>query len=477
MMLTKFDELLDVGRSGGLPRLQLTVMGEFVTDAWSGRLATLVMQGASRSGSGFGEISVLLQKSRQADPTKCAQRSLQAMVTGSLDLDTAGHLWLVGATARTATNEVGAYTRWCTEQARLAGVPACTPRVATNPGQILEALRATGKKPSLLWLGNENIQAYADAHGDDPELRSAFTIGNANLHGPNAITQIVDTLSAVSAGQHDLVVIARGGGDRVDLSIFDDHQVLQAIRVCPVPTVVAVGHRRDHTLAEHVATWALATPSVVYQATWAAVHQKASYQEQRAAAQRSFESLKAQFCVAQQQAETDQERLQATQRLLDQVTAERDQHARFAVMERGRHADAMVQLARDDARTRIAAMDHLLAGFVAVAAVLSAVLDLTSASSSAQDAWLHQLLPATALALTAMLLWFNPRRLGRPTWGRPRPPTPVPATQYLWYQGVRTVDDYNRIDAHLRNTASRHDRAKPRITRARARIQRRSRSR
>lgn len=61
--------------------------------------------------------------------------------------------------------------------------------------------------------------------------------------------------------QIDTVVITRGGGSKDDLWMFNSEKVVKKIYTLISPTIVAIGHERDTTLAELVADMRASTPS------------------------------------------------------------------------------------------------------------------------------------------------------------------------------------------------------------------------
>jgi exodeoxyribonuclease VII large subunit len=58
-----------------------------------------------------------------------------------------------------------------------------------------------------------------------------------------------------------MIVVTRGGGADADLWCFNEDPVVRAIADCATPTVVAVGHEDDETLAEAVADHRSMTPT------------------------------------------------------------------------------------------------------------------------------------------------------------------------------------------------------------------------
>ncbi len=59
----------------------------------------------------------------------------------------------------------------------------------------------------------------------------------------------------------EALVLARGGGSREDLSVFDGERLAQTLAACPLPVVTGLGHENDTTIADLVADYRAATPT------------------------------------------------------------------------------------------------------------------------------------------------------------------------------------------------------------------------
>lgn len=82
------------------------------------------------------------------------------------------------------------------------------------------------------------------------------------VQGDGAAEEIAAMLkTAVKRNECDVLILARGGGSLEDLWAFNDEALAHAIADCPIPTVSAVGHEVDVTIADLVADLRAPTPS------------------------------------------------------------------------------------------------------------------------------------------------------------------------------------------------------------------------
>ncbi len=81
------------------------------------------------------------------------------------------------------------------------------------------------------------------------------------VQGDRAPKTIMRALEAAQTGSYDAIVITRGGGAFEELMAFNDETLVRAIYASKVPTLVAIGHERDKTLAEEVADIRGSTPT------------------------------------------------------------------------------------------------------------------------------------------------------------------------------------------------------------------------
>jgi exodeoxyribonuclease VII large subunit len=93
-----------------------------------------------------------------------------------------------------------------------------------------------------------------------PGLR--LLVVGTKVQGVEAEAEIAKALGRVNRLEvPDLCLLARGGGSREDLGAFNSEIVCRALAAVRIPTVSAVGHETDLTLADLVADLRAPTPS------------------------------------------------------------------------------------------------------------------------------------------------------------------------------------------------------------------------
>ncbi|HEX3444486.1 MAG TPA: exodeoxyribonuclease VII large subunit, partial [Chthoniobacterales bacterium] len=85
------------------------------------------------------------------------------------------------------------------------------------------------------------------------------------VQGEGAAEEIASTITYLSENQAamriDVLIVGRGGGSLEDLWAFNEEVLARAIFACRIPTISAVGHEIDFTIADFVADLRAATPS------------------------------------------------------------------------------------------------------------------------------------------------------------------------------------------------------------------------
>jgi exodeoxyribonuclease VII large subunit len=146
---------------------------------------------------------------------------------------------------------------------------------ATRTAQLLAALEAEGlltKQAALVvpgrplrvglitspgTAGDADVSTLLEASGLEWQLlRQAVPMA-----GPSAPAAVAAAIGRLCRSAPDVIVIARGGGGRVELDCWDTEVVARAIAEATVPVWTAIGHASDATVADRVANRSCPTPS------------------------------------------------------------------------------------------------------------------------------------------------------------------------------------------------------------------------
>jgi len=125
----------------------------------------------------------------------------------------------------------------------------------------------------LAVISARDAAGYGDfrRHLEENEYGFVFRVDlfEATMQGENAPASIVDAIGRIedicAEGEepYDAILIMRGGGSPLDLVCFDDHSLCLAIADCPLPVFTAIGHDKDHHVADMVACGSVKTPTAM----------------------------------------------------------------------------------------------------------------------------------------------------------------------------------------------------------------------
>lgn len=119
----------------------------------------------------------------------------------------------------------------------------------------------------ILLIASLNSAALTDFVKVLSARRTGITIFHQNIktQGVGAESEIIQVLEKtndlIDLYSIDTVVMTRGGGSTDDLFVFNSEKIIRSLHGIKVPTIVAIGHERDTTLAEKAADLRASTPS------------------------------------------------------------------------------------------------------------------------------------------------------------------------------------------------------------------------
>lgn len=179
---------------------------------------------------------------------------------------------LISVTGRLATNAPWQPLRFDATKLRII---ADTSTAAIGRTKLLERLCADGRldaqqtltlptaATSIGLITASGSAARADVLGTFAATKTPVRVIEEHVafSGQHSVNQIVRAIQKLSAENLDALIIARGGGSKSDLEVFDTEAVADAIATSATPIITAIGHATDLTIADHVAHTNVVTPT------------------------------------------------------------------------------------------------------------------------------------------------------------------------------------------------------------------------
>lgn len=123
--------------------------------------------------------------------------------------------------------------------------------------QVMSRLRRVGLISSATAAGRADVLTVLANSPYPVEVVEA----QVPMSGPDAADQVGGALAYLGARGVEVIILARGGGARSDLAVWDSPAVAEAVVACPVAVWSALGHATDRTVADAVAHRSFPTPS------------------------------------------------------------------------------------------------------------------------------------------------------------------------------------------------------------------------
>ncbi|MCP3163141.1 exodeoxyribonuclease VII large subunit [Myxococcus qinghaiensis] len=133
---------------------------------------------------------------------------------------------------------------------------------AIDAGRLAPPPKVSGPFTRVVLVTSEGSEAVADFCGqleDTVGTRVQVELVPVGLYDEKSIAEGLGRAQDCSA---ELVVLARGGGSRVDLQPFNSPVVARALSRLTKPCIVAVGHARTRVEAQRFTAYGARTPSV-----------------------------------------------------------------------------------------------------------------------------------------------------------------------------------------------------------------------
>jgi exodeoxyribonuclease VII large subunit len=134
-----------------------------------------------------------------------------------------------------------------------------------------EGLFDESRKLPLPFLPNRiGLITGANSDAEKDVIRNAtlrwpqveFEVRHTHVQGPETVPEVLAALKDLDANDEvDVIIIARGGGDFMNLLPFSDESLVRAVAAAQTPVVSAIGHEADQPLLDFVADLRASTPT------------------------------------------------------------------------------------------------------------------------------------------------------------------------------------------------------------------------
>ena len=90
----------------------------------------------------------------------------------------------------------------------------------------------------------------------------SFRVQPAAMQGERCVTEVIEALRVLDQDPEvDVIIVARGGGDFLNLLPFSDERLVRFVATLTTPVVSAIGHEADRPLMDEVADLRASTPT------------------------------------------------------------------------------------------------------------------------------------------------------------------------------------------------------------------------
>ena len=197
---------------------------------------------------------VMFQSARSRGLKTAPREGMKVVVTGSIELYTAGGKYQLYAKTIEEDGEGERYREFLKLKEKLQEMGMFDP---SYKKPIPKYAMTIGVVTASSGAAFQDIIRVTKQRNPYVEI----ILSPAVVQGPEAPKSIVQAIRKLDRVRPDVMIVGRGGGSYDDLYCFNDEAVARAIFDAETPVISAVGHEVDYTIADFVADYRAATPS------------------------------------------------------------------------------------------------------------------------------------------------------------------------------------------------------------------------